>query len=74
MDKDLITEIRKRIGFSKAQFAERLGVSERAVGYWESGERRISKSHARFIEYLFEGTIRWIKREEKGGGWHIASK
>ena len=39
-----IKELRKQLGMSQKQFAEVLGVSRRAVAYWEKGKKQPDKS------------------------------
>ena len=38
-NKDKIKSLRKGLGLTQQQFAEKLGVSQRAVRYWEKGKR-----------------------------------
>ncbi|MBI4687333.1 MAG: helix-turn-helix transcriptional regulator [Nitrospirae bacterium] len=38
-NKDKIKTLRKGLGLTQQQFAEKLGVSKRAVIYWEKGKR-----------------------------------
>lgn len=44
--------IRKRLGWTQAEFAESLGVAENTVARWERDERTIREPVARFIRAI----------------------
>ena len=48
----LIDEIQKRLGISKAEIARQLGVQPAAISYWLSGERGISGQHLQSLFIL----------------------
>lgn len=41
-----IREARKKQGMSSKELAEKVGVNERLVRYWETGERQLSLENA----------------------------
>jgi repressor LexA len=43
--KDGVRWCRKRLGLTKAQLAQKLGLSDVAVGYWESGATTPTHRH-----------------------------
>jgi DNA-binding transcriptional regulator YiaG len=49
-----IKRLRKRLGLTQIQFAEAVGVTERAVAYWEAGTRGVSGLAQRAIERMKE--------------------
>lgn len=54
-----VREVRKALGLSRVKFGAAIGVTERAVQYWESGERRPPRSALFMMRRL---------RDERGGG------
>nr|DAV96168.1 MAG TPA: Helix-turn-helix XRE-family like protein [Caudoviricetes sp.] len=40
-NKDKIKELRKRLGFSQAKFAEKWGIPKRTIEDWEAGKREV---------------------------------
>ena len=52
MTKEQILQARRKLGLSQAAFAELIGVSLRAVKYWESGQRNPSKMAVKRIQDL----------------------
>lgn len=52
MTPDQVRGVRRELGLSQAAFAELIGVSPRAVKYWESGQRNPSKMAAKRIQDL----------------------
>ncbi len=78
MDGKKLRAIRKQLGLTQVQFAERLGVTSTAVAYWERGERPIGEPVARLASILATGKVilnvdgsienaDWIKKTKKGG-------
>ena len=51
-NKDKIKTLRKGLGLTQQQFAEKLGVSKRAVIYWEKGKRSPSNEIKTKLDYL----------------------
>ena len=49
---DWITYVRQDLGCSRAEFAKRLGVTERAVRYWENDQRKPAKPTMKLIMIL----------------------
>lgn len=47
-----LRSIRKRLGWTQAEFAEALGVAENTVARWERDERTIQEPVARFIRAI----------------------
>ena len=52
MTPDKVREARRELGLSQAAFAELIGVSPRAVKYWERGQRNPSKVAVKRIKDL----------------------
>ena len=52
MTPDKVREARREIGLSQAAFADLIGVSPRAVKYWERGQRNPSKVAVKRIKDL----------------------
>lgn len=51
---DRIKELRKEKNFSKSQLARRIGVSQKAVDYWELGTNEPKASYIVKLAELFE--------------------
>ena len=49
-------QMRKRMGMSQVELAQRLGVSRVAVYYWEHGQRGIDKVLELAMSYVAEHT------------------
>ncbi len=60
--------LRKMLGLSQKEFAQRLGKSLRAIQKWEAKERNIPDSALRLISQTFGVSYEWLK-EGKGEIW-----
>ena len=60
-----IKELRETLGLTQPAFAERIGVTKRAVQEWEAGRRSPSEPVLRQIEQTFNVNPEWL-REGKG--------
>jgi DNA-binding transcriptional regulator YiaG len=47
-----VTRVREQLGLTKQQLAKALGMTERAVYYWETGERPITRAIELALEAL----------------------
>jgi transcriptional regulator with XRE-family HTH domain len=63
MTGDELRRLRRRLGFTQAQLAERVGVTANSVARWERGEMGIRESAARLIRLLAAAESR---RRSKG--------
>lgn len=52
MTPNQVLQARRKLGLSQAAFAELIGVSPRAVKYWERGQRNPSKVAVKRIQDL----------------------
>ena len=57
-DRKRFAEIRKRLGLTQSELAERLGVTQNTVGRYEQGLRRISPTIWLLMEQLNDNTPR----------------
>ena len=64
---DRLKQLRKDAGLSQQQLAEKLGISARVLGYYESGERfpkdeetliSIARAFQVSLDYLFDNPVR----------------
>ncbi len=62
---DEVRRIRKRLGLTQAQLAERLGVTASSVARWEQGVMGIRETAARLLR-LLERTERAARRKRGG--------
>ena len=60
-----LAEMRERKGWSQAELAEALGVTQSAVGNWESGIRTPRPQTLRRMAALFGVTIDYILGDER---------
>ena len=49
---DEVRRLRKRLGLTQAQFAQKVGVAQNSVARWERGEMAIRESAARLMRLL----------------------
>ena len=61
-----IKEMRKRAGMTQAQLAELLGVTLRAVQYWEAGKTVPTIEMLKRISEVCNCTQSWIEDDESG--------
>lgn len=54
MDAKLVKHIRKRMGFTQKELAEKIGVDQVTVNRWENNKRRPSKLACRQLERLLK--------------------
>lgn len=66
-----VYELRHWYGMTQEQFAKAVGVSERAIIRWESGETEPMPAARRSLEVLEDLRLRLIKRYDSQGarGW-----
>jgi DNA-binding XRE family transcriptional regulator len=62
-----MTEARKRLGLTQAQLAEALGVTRRAVVYWEAGTRSIARPVEMAVESLLQQHQQQLPPRRRGG-------
>jgi DNA-binding XRE family transcriptional regulator len=62
-----MTEARKRLGLTQAQLAEALGVTRRAVVYWEAGRRSIARPVEMAVESLLQQHRQHLPPRKRGG-------
>jgi transcriptional regulator with XRE-family HTH domain len=60
-----IAELRKKLGLSKAKFAERIGITGQFVSMVESGKSKFTEANIRLICFTFKVNEEWL-REGKG--------
>ena len=67
-NKDRIKSLRKRLGWTQQQLADKLGVSKRAVRYWEKGKRAPSSEILPKLDNLASPTSegKSFPKEEQG--------
>jgi len=55
-----LTDVRKRLGLSQREFATIVGVSQKTIWYWESGQSKPSSDHVERLTTLFqsEGVVK----------------
>jgi len=61
-----IKRLRKRLGMTQQEFAQRLGITTRYVTYLESGQRVPSQILVNLLTFL-EKEAKWIKTGQKQG-------
>ena len=66
MTGDELRRLRRRLGLTQVQLAERLGVTSTSVARWERGERAISEPVARLVRLLGEMSGK-PTRKRRGG-------
>jgi DNA-binding transcriptional regulator YiaG len=54
MAADEMVKAREQLGLTRAEFAAALGVTRRAVDYWEAGERAISQPVELAVRHLLQ--------------------
>ena len=65
--KDQIRARREQLGVSIVQLAERLGVTDQAVRYWESGRSNPGKSMAQRLEEQLDFHLDWTEGARHSG-------
>jgi repressor LexA len=59
--KERIRTIRKKLGLTQMEFAEKLGKSWRTIQDWEAGKRNIPEPELRLISQTFGVSYEWLK-------------
>ena len=59
--KERIRTLRKKLGLTQMEFAEKLGKSWRTIQDWEAGKRNIPEPELRLISQIFGVSYEWIK-------------
>ena len=59
-----IKELRKRLGLSQREFAEKIGRTLSAIQKWEMGEREPSEMALKQISQTFGVSLEWLKTGE----------
>ncbi len=58
--KNRIKLLRKTLKLSQTEFAEKLGMTMRAIQKWEAGEVEIKISSLKLLEKVFNANIDWL--------------
>lgn len=68
--KDQILSRREALGLTRKELADRVGVTEQAVRYWEDGRSFPGKSKSRLVEQALSFTLDWTEGASApaGGG------
>ena len=59
--RERIRTIRKKLGLTQMEFAEKLGKSWRTIQDWEAGKRNIPEPELRLISQIFGVSYEWLK-------------
>jgi phage repressor protein C with HTH and peptisase S24 domain len=59
--RERIRTIRKKLGLTQMEFAEKLGKSWRTIQDWEAGKRNIPEPELRLISQTFNISYEWLK-------------
>jgi phage repressor protein C with HTH and peptisase S24 domain len=59
--KERIRTLRKKLGLTQMEFAEKLGKSWRTIQDWEAGKRNIPEPELRLISQIFGVSYEWLK-------------
>lgn len=59
-----LVELRRRVGFSQEELADRLGVSRQTVSKWESGQGLPNADNLRLLSRLYSVSIDWLLSNE----------
>lgn len=63
MTPEAVQSLRTALGLTEKEFAERLGVTVRAVYYWELGQRKPSGTAVRLMERMTNASSRARKQK-----------
>lgn len=62
--KDRLRQVREELGYSQADFAQRIGANQTTVSRWEKGERSPSDIELRLVAKEFGFRYEWLKSGE----------
>jgi transcriptional regulator with XRE-family HTH domain len=60
--KDRLKQLRKKIGITQREFGKKIGMSDVAVSYMESGRTALSKQNVRLISLVFGVREEWLEQ------------
>jgi transcriptional regulator with XRE-family HTH domain len=66
--KNRLEELRTALGISRKDFAAKLGVCERTVYRWETGETAIPRKHWALLSDLLGVSVAYLLGFENGNG------
>jgi transcriptional regulator with XRE-family HTH domain len=71
--KDQIRSRREALGYTHADVAKKLGISEQAVRHWENGRSYPSKNKMHDVEQVLSFTIDWTEGQKSAGAGSTAA-